>query len=211
VIQIEKFARSRTAYDGEFLDHHTSALQHLSERAAMSPLSRIAVPLAAGISAAILLAGAALAADWRQDWAMLHNERHGFLIAYPVEVFEQRGEPQTDEGRVLYSRDGKAQLLVGAFANDEATTLAAYRDYLLGESYAGARIDYAPVRGKWFVLSGTMGDREFYERVSFTCGGRLISSWAMIYPKSERRFYNRIVEAVATSYTPGAGRTGECD
>ena len=49
------------------------------------------------------------------------------------------------------------------------------------------------------------------ERVSFTCGGQLINSWAMIYPKSERRFYNRVVEAVARTYSPGAGRTGQCD
>ena len=56
-----------------------------------------------------------------------------------------------------------------------------------------------------------IGDREFYERVSFTCGGQLINSWAMIYPKAERRFYNRVVEAVARTYSPGAGRTGQCD
>ena len=106
----------------------------------------------------LLLAGglagefAARAADWRRDWATLRNERHGFLIAYPIDVFQQVREPNTDEGRVLYSRDGKAQLLVGAFVNDDATTLQAYRDYLMQENYAGARIDYAPVRGKWFDL-----------------------------------------------------------
>ncbi len=33
----------------------------------------------------------------------------------------------------------------------------------------------------------------------------------MIYPKAERRFYNRVVEAVARTYSPGAGRTGQCD
>ena len=54
-----------------------------------------------------------------EDWATLHNDRHGFLIAYPIEVFEQKADPATDEGRVLYSRDGKAQLLVGAFENDD--------------------------------------------------------------------------------------------
>jgi hypothetical protein len=161
---------------------------------------------------AVLLAGGiAAAADWRRDWVTLHNERHGFLIAYPVEVFEQASDPSTDEGRVLHSRDGKAQLLVGAFANDEATTLEDYRAFLMQENYAGAQIDYAPKRGKWFVLSGTIGDREFYERVSFTCGGKLINSWAMIYPRAERRFYNRVVEAVARTYSPGAGRTGQCD
>ncbi len=161
--------------------------------------------------AAAFSAGGASAADWRRDWATLHNDRHGFLIAYPIEVFQQRADPVTDEGRVLYSRDGKAQLLVGAFENEEQTTLADYREYLLKENYPGANIDYSPIHDRWFVLSGTIGDKEFYERVSFTCGGRLINSWAMIYPKSENGFYDRIVEAVARTYTPGAGRSGNCD
>ena len=167
--------------------------------------------LAAVVAATALSAGLATAADWRRDWATLHNDRHGFLIAYPIDVFEQKADPATDEGRILYSRDGKAQLLVGAFENDEQTTLAAYREYVLRENYPGAELDYAPVHERWFVLSGTIGDREFYERVSFTCGGHLINSWAMIYPAAERRFYNRVVEAVARTYSPGAGRTGQCD
>jgi hypothetical protein len=173
--------------------------------------SRAATSSAAALVALLLAGGMAAAADWRRDWATLRNERHGFLIAYPIGVFEQSSATNTDEGRVLISRDGKAQLLVGAFANDEATTLADYRDYLVHENYAGAHIDYAPLRGKWFVLSGTIGDREFYEKVSFTCDGKLINSWAMIYPKAERRFYNRVVEAVARTYSPGAGRSGNCD
>jgi hypothetical protein len=181
------------------------------ECSAMMLRAQVSAVLAALFAALLSVVGSLSAADWKRAWATLHNERHGFLIAYPNEVFEPRGEPRTDEGRVLVSRDGQAQLLVGAFANEDATTLEAYRDYLLQENYAGAHIDYAPMRGKWFVLSGTMGDREFYERVSFTCGGKLINSWAMIYPIAERRLYNRIVEAVARSYTPGAGRSGECD
>lgn len=177
----------------------------------MTYRAHLASRLPVGLLAVLLFTQCVSAADWRRDWATLRNERHGFLIAYPIEVFEQREEPNTDEGRVLYSRDGNARLLVGAFANEDGTTLAAYRDYLMQENYAGAAIDYAPIKGKWFVLSGTIGEKEFYERVSFTCGGRLINSWAMIYPKAERRFYNRIVEAVARSYTPGAGKSGDCD
>ena len=177
----------------------------------MMQRSRAAISLSVAALAGLFAGGIAAAADWRQGWATLHNERHGFLIAYPPEIFQQAGESRTDEGRVLQSRDGKAQLLVGAFANDDATTLAEYRDFLMQENYAGAEIDYAPVRRKWFVLSGTIGDREFYERVSFTCDGRLINSWAMIYPKAERRLYNRVVEAVARTYSPGAGRSGNCD
>jgi len=169
----------------------------------------------AAIGALFLLvlgfANAAMAASQKfGDWATLRNERHGFLIAYPVKVFPQQANQNTDEGQVFYSGDGRAQLLVGAFANEHATTLRSYRKFLLKENYAGADIDYAPVRKRWFILSGTIGDEIFYQRVNFTCGGRLINSWAMIYPKAENRFYDRVVEAIAPTYKPGTGRAGNC-
>lgn len=153
-----------------------------------------------------LAAGPAL-----DEWATLKNERHGFAIGYPVGIFEQKAAPTSDEGRVLQSKDGKAKLLVGAFDNSENNTLGEYRQFLLDEQYSGAVIDYAPVRERWFVLSGVKGEEMFYQRVSFTCGGKLINSWAMLYPAAERKLYDRVVEAVAKSFTPGAGRTGACD
>ncbi len=158
------------------------------------------------VSATSVMAGPKL-----DEWTTVKNERHGFAIAYPIDVFEQTAAPKTDEGRVFQSKDGKAKLLVGAFENAENNSLEAYRQFLLDEQYAGASIDYAPLKRRWFVLSGTRDDEMFYQRVSFTCGGKLINSWAMLYPKAERRTYDRVVEAVARTYTPGAGRTGACD
>ncbi len=153
-----------------------------------------------------------LAAGSRLDqWAMVKNERHGFAIAYPVDVFERKGEATTDEGQLLTSKDGKAKLLVGAFENSENHSLKEYRQFLIDEQYAGAAIDYAPVKKKWFVLSGERNGEIFYQRVNFTCSGKLINSWAMLYPAQERKLYDRVVEAVARSYLPGAGRTGDCD
>lgn len=145
------------------------------------------------------------------DWATVKNERHGFAIAYPIEVFEQQEAATTDEGRVLISKDGKARLLVGAFENGENQSLSDYRQYLIEQEYASAAIDYAPVKKKWFVLSGERDGLIFYQRVSFTCGGKLINSWAMLYPAKDRKLYDRVVDAVARTYLPGAGRTGECD
>jgi hypothetical protein len=161
-----------------------------------------------------LATAGANAADWRRDWATLRNERHGFLIAYPVEIFAQKDAPVTDEGRVLYSPDGNARLMVGAFANEGGLSLREYRDFLMHEQYRGAEIEYAPVRKHWFVISGTIAGQEFYERVSFTCGGQLINSWAMVYPahpSKQNRFYDRVVSAIARTYSPGAGATGNCD
>ena len=145
------------------------------------------------------------------DWATLKNDRHGFAIAYPIDVFEQKSEPTTDEGRVLLSKDGKAKLLVGAFENADSQSLEDYRQFLIAEQYAGANIDYAPVKQRWFVLSGTRGDEIFYQRVSFTCGGKLINSWAMLYPADQRKTYDRVLTAIAHTYSPGAGHAGACD
>lgn len=173
----------------------------------LAALSGCASALSAG-PASKALTNASLTAS---PWAKVKNERHGFAIAYPENVFEQTLPSKTDEGRAFLSKDGKAKLLVGAFVNESEATLKDYRRYLLEEQYAGADIDYAPVKRRWFVLSGTQGGEIFYQRVSFTCGGKLINSWAMLYPASDRKFYDRVVEAVAPTFTPGAGPSGACD
>lgn len=163
------------------------------------------------VVAAMAAASSASAGANLNDWATIKNQRHGFAIAYPVSVFEQKQEPNTDEGRLLTSKDGKARLLVGALTNEDNETLETYRQLLITGQYAGAMIDYAPVKQRWFVLSGTKDGEIFYQRVSFTCGGKLINSWAMLYPADQRKTYDRVVEAVARTYSPGAGRTGQCD
>ena len=165
------------------------------------------------IAAVVCLIGAAVgeaATDQPGTWTSYRNARFGFMIAYPAAMFAPDPERETENGRAVVSADGRARLLVGAFDNADGTSLEDYRALLLRESYADAAIDYAPVRGKWFVLSGMRDGNMFYERVTFTCGGRIINSWAMVYPASERRTYDRVVERVARSYAPGAGGRGDC-
>jgi hypothetical protein len=138
--------------------------------------------------------------------ATYRNERHGFSLSYPAGTFTAQPSPAKEDGRVFVSRDGSARLLAGALANADGLNMRDYRALVLRQSYQGAAIDYAPVANTWFVLSGTRDGMMFYERVTFTCGGRLINSWAMLYPAAERRIYDRIVEQVARSYR--AGHTG---
>ncbi len=145
------------------------------------------------------------------EWATISHPRTGFQIAYPGNVFTTAGGKVSEDGQVFVSHDGAAKLIVGAFANESNATMEEYRAQLLSENYAGANIDFAPVRANWFIVSGTRGAMHFYERVSFTCDGRLINSWALLYPASARAFYDRAVEAIARTYSPGAGQTGHCD
>lgn len=168
----------------------------------------------APVAAMVLVAGAASA--WSAgigggDWTTYRNARNGFSIAYPTARFPDDPVNESEDGRLVVSKDGSVRLLVGAFENAESTTLADYRTYLLENNYSGAQIDYAPVRDKWFVLSGTRDGTMFYERVSFTCGGKLINSWAILYPAGERRTWDPVLERIARTYSPGAGRRGTCD
>ncbi len=149
-------------------------------------------------------------AQGQEEIATYHNERFGFRLSYPTARFKPK-ESLSEEGRMWVSDDGNARLLAGALPNAGAMSLKDYRAFVLKESYEGADIDYAPVRDTWFVLSGTRDGTIFYERVTFTCGGRLINSWAMLYPAAEREAYNRLVEQVARSYRAGQSKCGLTD
>jgi hypothetical protein len=164
------------------------------------------LPSVRSLLAATLLTTSALAAA-AQDFATYRNERHGFSLSYPAGAFAQ-GPDRSADGGVFVSSDGNARLLAGALPNDGGMGLRDYRALVLQQSYPGAAIDYAPVRDTWFVLSGVRDGMMFYERVTFTCGGRLINSWAMLYPVAERRLYDRIVEHVARSYRAGTASCG---
>lgn len=147
----------------------------------------------------------AMAARDRAMVASYRNEKHGFTLAYPTDRFLAL-PPAGDSARQFVSRDGNARLLAGALPNSENRSLREYREFLLNASYPGAKIDYAPVRENWFVLSGTRGGTMFYERVTFTCGGAKINSWAMLYPAAERNVYDPVVEQVHRSYRVGTDR-----
>jgi hypothetical protein len=159
------------------------------------------------LSLAVLVSVSAVAAA-AQDVATYRNDRYGFSLSYPAGTFAPQPPAASDDGRVFVSRDGNARLLAGALPNADGMALRDYRAFVLQQSYRGAAIDYAPVSNNWFVLSGTRDGVMFYERVTFTCGGRLINSWAMLYPAAERRLYDRIVEQVARSYRAGEANCG---
>ncbi len=79
-----------------------------------------------------------------------------------------------------------------------------YREHVLETIYAGASIDYAPVHRSWSVLSDTRDDTVFYERVSFTCDRRRITSLAMLYPYAQCHCYNSTLEKIVRTFAPAA-------
>jgi DnaJ domain len=142
------------------------------------------------------------------SWTTYQNARFSFALKYPVDVFAFDTGPANDNFRAVVSRDGEALLRIFAAENIAGTTLAKYRRSLIKERYAGAVLDHAPQHKFWFVLSGSYGDNAFYERVTFSCDGRSIHGWQMIYPLSERTLYDLVADEVHRNYVH-AGRPGE--
>jgi hypothetical protein len=144
------------------------------------------------------------------DWTPFRDEVLGYTFTFPAKVFQPEvGDPTTAlqartekrSGQVFRSKDGKAFLQTAAFANIDKLTTAAYKAKVAA-SYAGSRIEYTRFADTFFVLSGVRGKEVFYERVTFSCGGRIINAWAMTYPLAEGALYDRIVEEVARTFRP---------
>ena len=89
---------------------------------------------------------------------------------------------QAGDGEVLAGLGGRGRLLVGALENIEGHTVGSYMNLIRQQSYADYGVDYAPRGATWFVLSGENERDVFYEKVIFSCSGRIINSFALIYP-----------------------------
>jgi len=161
--------------------------------------------LIAGILAGtVMLPAAQSLAQDSGGLATYRNERHGFSLSYPAAQFIALPSA-TEDGRQFVSKDGSARLLVGTLPNFDNKNLRDYRTFVLNESYPGAKVDYAPVRDSWFVVSGVRNGTAFYQRVNFVCGGRSINSWAVLFPEAQKAVYEPIIDQVHRDYRLGTG------
>jgi hypothetical protein len=137
-----------------------------------------------------------------QDWRQYRNERYGFTLEYPANLLATERVAEAGDGQVFASSDDQARLLVGALPNESGYTPVSYQEYIARHSYPDYQIDYRRTGGSWFALSGEGGGRIFYEKVMFTCGGRLINSFAMVYPSAQRHVFDPVVERIENSFRP---------
>lgn len=137
------------------------------------------------------------------------NARYGFALSYSAALRRAPG-PERADGLLLVSRDGRARLLASATTNSTGESVASYRTFVLRTSYPKGRVTYQRSFPRGFVVSGLVGERIFYERIYFTCTGRIIAGWQIVYPAAERRTYDRLVEEFNRHYVPPPGSNETC-
>ena len=137
------------------------------------------------------------------DWVPYVNARFGFSLRYPANLFEPERRSEAGDGQVFAGIRGRGRLLVGALENSDRQTVGSYMNVIRQESYAEYKVDYAPRGATWFVLSGQNDRDVFYEKVIFSCSGRIINSFALIYPVESKREFDPIVEGIEKTFRPG--------
>lgn len=187
----------------EIADASLAENEALAYQAADRPAGLPIPPLSGASLVVTAAAGPAARSGAPVRWVLHHNTSFGFALKYPADLFPSVGKSFDINDRLLVSGDGRALMRIHSEQNTAGVTIAKYRAALVAGRYAGAVLDYAPQRDSWFVLSGTLGEEMFYERVTFSCDRRSLHGWLLTYPVSERTLYDGIVEEIHRSYRHG--------
>jgi hypothetical protein len=154
-----------------------------------------------------LLIGALLAltaaARGETAWHTYANDRYGVIIDYP-DFFHPLPPPDNDDGRAFDSADG-GHFTVSGSLNALDFTLATYQDFIVKNRTDGAAITYQAHGSNWFVVSGTQGDKLFYERHLMSHRGEVLNNFVISYPAALKQTYDPVVTRMSRSLRPGVG------
>jgi hypothetical protein len=160
--------------------------------------------------AALMFAGLfQLSAAEGLEWDRYENARFGYSVLYPAGLFGSGKVSENGDGSTFTSADGRSKLTVFAAYNHENMGIEEYRATILNKFSGYDKLDYGPARGSWFVLSGERDDNVYYQKVLFSCGGRVINAFALTYPVEQKRAFDAIVTGIEKNFRSASGRACE--
>ena len=142
-----------------------------------------------------------------QSWKTYRNARFGTTIEYPDQF--RGGRPPENGGGLAFSSSDGAKFVVYGSHNALEHDLAGLETDTLEGRDAGERITYQDRGANWFVISGTRGNDEFYERYLLSHGGKIVNGFVMTYPARLRTAYDPIVTRMSRSFRAGRGADTE--
>jgi hypothetical protein len=144
-------------------------------------------------------------------WRTYRDARFDFALRYPAGIFGLDVARSDANVHTFVSSDGRAVLRIVAGENTAGIALADLRRALMLGRYAGAAFDPAPRRQHWFALAGTRGDQVFLERITYSCDGKSMHGWQMMYPASQRTTYDELAKLVLRNHPNGNGPSSACE
>ncbi|MFP3921775.1 MAG: hypothetical protein ACLFU3_08735 [Dichotomicrobium sp.] len=139
------------------------------------------------------------------EWSVYKNERFGYRLVYPQSWFEPGPVSPNGDGRAFTTPEGDARIVVFGAHNGERMSLREYRATLLEEYGDYEELTYSPIGDTWFVLSGYSGDTIYYQKVMFSCGGRIINVLSISFPAEDKPQFSPMIEEAEDRFRPGQG------
>jgi hypothetical protein len=128
----------------------------------------------------------------------------GLRYAYPADIFLPIEGDRKPLFHYFASRSSDAKFLVGGWDNSKEQSPSALKQWLIENVGGYDALTYRPRGRSWFVMSGYRGETIYYEKVMFSCRGRLVNVFAITYPIGKRQIYDPIVERMEDTFRPGS-------
>jgi hypothetical protein len=171
-------------------------------------MARMATVIAALVLGTLLAQqGAAIAADRAHDWKTYRNQRFGFQLQYPKDLFKPGEPPTNGAGLDFLAKDGAEILAQASFNVDTDVTPQSYRQ----ELGAAGNVSKDEGEGNWFVVVRNEQGTIWYDKVIFTCSNQLLNQLTFSYPADKSELYDPILRQVGESFRPGKGEDGPGD
>ncbi|MDR3615118.1 MAG: hypothetical protein P4L53_16275 [Candidatus Obscuribacterales bacterium] len=128
------------------------------------------------------------------------NARFGYQINYPAEVLTAQGEPDNSDGQKFVAKKGDAQMSVWGNYKvdgglDDELKMAKESN---SKDAPQKKVSYYAGGKNWFAISGTSGDRIFYQK---TClRNDTFRTLTFSYPQSSKAQFAPIVDKVVASF-----------
>ena len=121
------------------------------------------------------------------------NARYGYSIAYPSSLLIPQGEADNGDGQAFRSRDGSAEMRVYGSQDMGGGLTAAYN-----EAQAGKDVSYKIIKRNWFVVSGRVGGKIFYQKTMIK--GDVLKTFLIEYDESQKATYDAATTRIARSF-----------
>src|SRR5262245_24714871 len=138
-----------------------------------------------------------------ETWRTYQNDRFGTTVEFP-DRFRPGVAPESADGLSFASADG-ARFSVFGSHNSAEQDIKALEAAVMDRREFGEKIVQRHGGANWFLISGTRGTVDFYERRVISHGGQIVNQFILTYPTRLRRTYEAIVARMERTFKPGRG------
>lgn len=142
-----------------------------------------------------------------ESWRTYRNPRFGTTIEYP-DRFRPGRPPENGDGLSFTSADGAAFSVWGSH-NSLEHDLSGLESFARENLSKDQRIAYEARGANWFVLSGSQGNKTFYQRNLLSHHQRIVNGFEISYPSRLNVPYDPIVRRMSRSLRAGRGMNTE--